>query len=60
MLAQAMPTRISSLAAGQAIPTNSAGTIADSLAVRKPSPAALALMQSEVSDIVAVNDDKVL
>ena len=45
-----------SLAAGQVIPTNSVDTIADGLAVRKPSPAALALMQSEVSDIVAVDD----
>ena len=43
--------------AGQAIPTNFAETMADGLAVRKLSPRALALMQSEVSDIVAVDDD---
>ena len=49
-----------SIAAGEVISTASANTIADGLAVRNPSPEALAVMQNGVSDIVAVDDDEVL
>lgn len=49
-----------SLDAGKVVPTNSADTIADGLAVRNPSEAALALMSKEVSRVVTVTDDEVL
>lgn len=49
-----------SLAAGHCISTASAATLADGMAVRTPSPEALALMQGNVSRIVRVTDEQVL
>ena len=49
-----------SLVAGHCVPTESAATLADGLAVRTPSPEALALMRANVDHIVRVSDDQVL
>ncbi len=49
-----------SLAAGQVVPTNSADTIADGLAIRKPSKKVLALIQNELEDIVSVDEAEIL
>ena len=49
-----------SYAAGQVVPTNSANTLADGLAVRNPSPDALAIIRKEVADVVTVTDNEVL
>lgn len=49
-----------SLEAGRVIPTSSADTIADGLAVRNPSQDALELIREEVSGVVTVTDDEVL
>lgn len=49
-----------SLSAGKPIGTNDATTIADGLAVRNASAEALAVIQHEVSRIVAVDDQQVL
>lgn len=49
-----------SLAAGQCTATESADTIADGMAVRVPSPQALAIMQDNISRIVRVSDSEVL
>ncbi len=46
--------------AGEPIPTNSADTLADGLAVRNPSPEALELIRHEVASVVTVTDDEVL
>ena len=49
-----------SFTAGEAVPTNSADTLADGLAVRNPAPDALAIIREEVADIVTVTDNEVL
>ena len=49
-----------SFTAGKAVPTNSADTLADGLAVRNPAPDALAIIREEVADIVTVTDNEVL
>ena len=49
-----------SLAAGECIPTESANTLADGMAVRTPSPEALDIMRDNVARIVRVSDDEVL
>ena len=49
-----------SFAAGRAVPTNSADTIADGLAVRKPSLEALKLMEAELTTIIAVDEEEIL
>ncbi len=49
-----------SFAAGRVVPTNSADTIADGLAVRNPSPEVLALLQAEVEDIIAVEEEEIM
>jgi threonine dehydratase len=49
-----------SLAAGECVSTDSANTVADGMAVRTPSPEALAIMQGNVSRIVKVSDAEVL
>ncbi len=49
-----------SFAAGESVPTDSADTLADGLAVRNPSPEALSLISKEVVDVVTVTDDEVL
>ena len=49
-----------SLEAGRVVPTNSADTIADGLAVRNPSSEALALIRAKVSRVMTVTDEEVL
>ncbi len=49
-----------SLAAGACVNTDSAETLADGMAVRVPSPEALAIMLGQVARIVAVEDDEIL
>ena len=49
-----------SFTAGKSVPTNSADTLADGLAVRNPAPDALAIIREEVADIVTVTDNEVL
>ncbi len=49
-----------SLAAGHCVSTESAATLADGVAVRVPSPEALAMMQDNVARIVKVSDEQVL
>jgi threonine dehydratase len=49
-----------SLAAGECVSTESASTLADGMAVRVPSPDALAIMQGNVSRVVQVDDDEIL
>jgi threonine dehydratase len=48
-----------SLDAGRPVPTNSAITFADGMAVRIPSPEALAIMQAGMAGLVEVTDDEV-
>ena len=49
-----------SFAAGEPVPTASADTIADGLAVRTPNPQALEMMLNNLSRVVAVNDVEIL
>jgi threonine dehydratase len=48
-----------SMDAGRCVPTNSATTFADGMAVRVPSPDALAIMQNGMAGLVEVSDDEV-
>ena len=48
-----------SLEAGRAVPTESADTIADGMAVRVPDPEALAIMQRGLERIVKVGDEEI-
>jgi threonine dehydratase len=48
-----------SMDAGRCVPTNSATTFADGMAVRVPSPNALAIMQGGMAGLVEVSDDEV-
>lgn len=49
-----------SLAAGHCVPTDSANTIADGLAVRTPNAEALDMMLGNLAGVVAVSDEEVL
>ncbi len=49
-----------SLVAGRVVPTNSANTIADGLAIRNPSDRVLSLIQTEIEDIIAVEEEEIL
>lgn len=49
-----------SFEAGSPVPTNSANTLADGLAVRVPNAQALAILMEGLARIVSVNDDEVL
>jgi threonine dehydratase len=49
-----------SLEAGACVSTESADTLADGMAVRVPSPEALAIMRGNVARIVTVDDNEVL
>jgi threonine dehydratase len=49
-----------SLKAGVCVTTDTADTIADGVAVRVPSPEALAIMLDNVARIVSVDDEQVL
>jgi hypothetical protein len=46
--------------AGRPIATDSAGTIADGIAVREPVPEALALLAGILDEMVAVDDDRIV
>jgi threonine dehydratase len=48
-----------SLDAGRCVPTNSAVTFADGVAVRVPSPEALAVMQAGMAGLIEIADDQV-
>jgi threonine dehydratase len=48
-----------SLDAGRCVPTNSAVTFADGMAVRIPDPQALAIMQAGMAGLIEVSDDEV-
>ncbi|MEJ1161700.1 threonine dehydratase [Prosthecomicrobium sp. N25] len=48
-----------SVEAGRVVPTNSAATFADGMAVRVPSEEALAIIRTEVARIVTVSDEEV-
>ena len=49
-----------SLALGDCVPTDTADTVADGLAVRVPNPDALAIMRDNVSRVVTVSDNEIL
>ncbi|TDG12441.1 threonine dehydratase [Seongchinamella unica] len=59
VVATGAPCYQRSLAAGKCISTDTADTFADGLAVRVPDPQALALMQGNVDEIVAVSDAQI-
>ena len=48
-----------SLDAGRLVPTNSADTFADGMAVRIPDAQALAIMQAGMAGLIEVTDDEV-
>jgi len=56
---EAAPSYALSLAAGRAVSTETAATLADGMATRVPDPTALAIIAAGVSRIVTVSDDAV-
>jgi threonine dehydratase len=56
---KSFPAMKQSLASGKIIETSASNTIADGIAVKRPSPRTLALAQHYVDDIVLVNDDEI-
>ena len=58
VVAEAANTYSRSLAAGRIVPTNSAVTFADGMAVRMPHPAALDIIRRGADRIVEVSDDE--
>ena len=59
VVAETAPTYALSVAAGRAVSTNSAETIADGLAVRVPVGDALAIIRAGVSRIVTVSEAEI-
>jgi len=59
VVASGAPCYQRSLAAGDCIPTETANTFADGLAVRVPNPNALALMQANIDEIITVTDEEI-
>ena len=59
VVAQGAPTYALSFARGEPVPTDSAVTIADGLAVRVPDPEALAAIRAGVERVVAVSEDEI-
>jgi threonine dehydratase len=59
VVAERAPTYALSLAAGRAVPTDSADTVADGLAVRVPNPDALERIAKGVERIVAVSESEI-
>ena len=60
VVAEGAPTYIHSFAARKPVPTNSADTIAEGLAIRIPDPDALAIICAGVERIVGVSDAEIL
>jgi threonine dehydratase len=56
---KSFPAMKESLAAGRIVGTTSGMTIADGIAVKRPSPRTLSLAQRYVDDILLVNDDEI-
>jgi threonine dehydratase len=56
---KSFPAMKESLAAGKIVGTTSGMTIADGIAVKRPSPRTLSLAQHYVDDILLVNDDEI-
>ncbi len=59
VVAAEAPAYALSFAAGQAVSTNSADTIADGLAVRVPDAAALAIIRADAARIVTVSEEEI-
>jgi threonine dehydratase len=59
VVAENAPTYALSLAAGRAVPTDSADTVADGLAVRVPNDEALARMRGGVERVVRVSETEI-
>jgi len=59
VIAQRANTYRLSLDAGRPVPTNSAATFADGMAVRVPSEDALAIMQRGMAGLIEVTDDEI-
>jgi threonine dehydratase len=59
VVAQAANAYLHSYAAGRVVPTNSALTFADGMAVRVPDPDALAVIRKGAERIVEVSDDEI-
>jgi threonine dehydratase len=60
VVAENAPTYLQSFAAGRCLPTDSADTIADGLAVRIPSEQSLGIIRRNVARIVAVSEEAIL
>jgi threonine dehydratase len=60
VVAERAPAMLLSWRAGRCIATESAGTIADGIAVREPVAEALALLVSLLDEMVAVDDDRIV
>jgi len=59
VVSEAAPAYALSFAAGHPVPTNSARTFADGVAVREPHPAAVEIINRGAAGIVRVSDDQV-
>ena len=59
VVAEGANTYSRSVAAGRSVPTNSAVTFADGMAVRMPDTAALEIIQRGADGIVEVSDDEI-
>ncbi len=59
VVAEAAPAYALSFDAGHVIPTNSAATFADGMAVRTPNPDALQIIKSGAARILRVSDDEI-
>ncbi len=59
VVAEAAPAYALSLEAGRVVPTNSAATFADGMAVRVPSPEAFAIIQKGVKKILRLSEEEI-
>ena len=59
VVAEAAPAYALSFAAGHPVPTNSARTFADGMAVREPHPEAVAIIRRGAADVVRVSEDAI-
>jgi threonine dehydratase len=60
VVASAAPAMMTSWRAGRALPTATAATIADGIAVREPMPYALDCMKAAVDDVWEVGEDAIV
>ncbi|TNF87353.1 MAG: threonine dehydratase [Gammaproteobacteria bacterium] len=60
VVAENAPTYLHSFAAGRCLPTESADTVADGLALRIPSEQSLGIMLDNVARVVAVSEESIL